>query len=168
MKHREQHIGSYQAPLKQLRAVEDDGCQVAEETLTLRWKSRSQQDSCLCSWAHHGLHSLAGQLTWLCAPSVHAAGLGAVPSTTCSWGAGQVGIRCYQKLMGQSNGLRQAKMEVTWGFARVVSFCRDSLRVGAQACLGSSMQEAGFQATHAFTGENPPRLNVNFISTLSS
>ena len=32
---------------------------------------------------------------------------------------------------------------------------------------GSSMQEAGFQATNAFTGENPPHLTENFISSLS-
>lgn len=28
------------------------------------------------------------------------------------------------------------------------------------------MQEAGFQATNAFTGENSPHLNDNAISTL--
>lgn len=99
-KHREQRIRPYWTPLEWLRSVEDAGCQVAEEALTLRWESRSQRDSFLHSSAHHGLHSLAGRLTWLCAPSVHVVGLGAVPGTACSQGlgAGQVGIRCYQKL----------------------------------------------------------------------
>lgn len=96
-KHRKQQIRPYLAPLERLWSVEDAGCWVAEEAIILRWKSRSQWDSILCSWAHHGLRSLAGRLTWLCAPSVHAPGLGAVPGTACSWGAGQVGIKCYQK-----------------------------------------------------------------------
>lgn len=55
-----------QTILSSLRAaetVEDAGCQVADEGLTLRWESRSQRDSVLCSWAHHGLHPLAGRLT---------------------------------------------------------------------------------------------------------
>ncbi|XP_004408533.1 PREDICTED: uncharacterized protein LOC101385927 [Odobenus rosmarus divergens] len=55
-----------QTILSSLRAAETrGGCWLssAEEGLTLRWESRCQRDSFLCSWAHHGLHSLAGRLT---------------------------------------------------------------------------------------------------------
>lgn len=78
------------------------------------------------------------------------------PGSSCSQGVGAqpVGIRCSQRLDQQSDGLGQAKMEVTWGLTRAVSSQPDKLRIETQACLGSSMPEAGFQATNAFTGEN--------------
>lgn len=41
VKHREQQIRPYQAPLEQLRAVKDGSCRAAEEAVAVKWESRS-------------------------------------------------------------------------------------------------------------------------------
>lgn len=146
-------------------AVEDAGCRAAEEAPALRGRAGLNHTAS----APPGL-TMACTL-WLdgwrdCAPSVRVLDwvLSQVPPAL--WEQGRWASDATQSWTGQSNGLRQAKMEVTWGLAQAVSSCQDSSIVGAQACLGSSMQEAGFQATNAFTGENSPHLNENAISTL--
>lgn len=102
----------------------------AEEALALRQDSRSWQDSLLHCHAHHGLHSLAGRLTCLCA--LGAAGLGAAPGSTCAQGVGlgRWASDVTKSQWGPSDGLRRAKMEVTWGLARAAYSQQDSLRVG--------------------------------------